>query len=40
MPNLPVGACPAFANAQGVIDIAQLITAVNNALNGCGTAGG
>jgi hypothetical protein len=34
--SLPVSACPAFETAQGTVDIAQLITAVNNALNGCG----
>jgi hypothetical protein len=33
--NLPVSACPAFENAQGMVDIAQLIKGVNNALNGC-----
>jgi phospholipase C len=31
----PVTACPAFANPQGKVDIAQLIKAVDNALNGC-----
>ena len=31
----PVGACLAFGNAQGQVDIAQIIRAVNNALNGC-----
>ena len=33
----PVDACPAFANAEGMVDIAQLIRGVNNALDGCGT---
>jgi hypothetical protein len=33
----PVDACPAFANADGMVDIAQLITGVTNALDGCGT---
>lgn len=28
--------CPAFANSQGIVDIARLIRGVNNALNGCG----
>ena len=34
--NRPPADCPAFENAQGVVDIAQLITGVNNALHGCG----
>jgi hypothetical protein len=34
--TLPVSACPAFQNAQGTVDIAQLIKGVDNALNGCG----
>jgi len=34
--NQPSTACPAFENAQGMVDIAQLIKGVNNALNGCG----
>jgi hypothetical protein len=29
-------ACPAFTNADGMVDIAQLIEGVKNALNGCG----
>jgi hypothetical protein len=33
---LPAIACPAFENAQGKVDIAQIIKGVNNALNGCG----
>jgi hypothetical protein len=33
--SLPVTACRAFENAQGTVDIAQLIKAVNAALNGC-----
>jgi hypothetical protein len=33
----PVDACPAFANAGGMVDIAQLVGGVTNALNGCGT---
>lgn len=32
----PLNACLAFANSQGVVDIAQLIKGVENALNGCG----
>jgi len=32
----PVGACPAFLTPSGGVDIAQLITAVNNELGGCG----
>ena len=32
----PDTACPAFANSQGMVDIAQLIKGVNNALGGCG----
>jgi hypothetical protein len=35
--SLPVSACPAFENADGQVDIAQLIRAVSNALNGCPT---
>ena len=31
----PVSACPAFANSQNMVDIAQLVKGVNNALNGC-----
>jgi hypothetical protein len=31
----PLDACPAFANSQGMVDIAQLIRGVNSALNGC-----
>ena len=31
----PVSDCPAFANADGMVTIATLITGVNNALNGC-----
>ncbi len=34
--TLPVSACLAFENGHGVVDIAQLIKAVDNALNGCG----
>jgi len=33
---LPPSACPTFLNAGGTVDIAQLVEAVNNALNGCG----
>jgi hypothetical protein len=33
----PVNACPAFENAQGDVDIAQLIKGVSNALNACPT---
>ncbi len=31
----PLTACPAFANAQNTVAIAQLVTGVANALNGC-----
>ena len=31
----PGTACPAFANSLGMVDIAQLIRDVYNALNGC-----
>ena len=31
----PETACPAFASSFGMVDIAQLIRGVNNALNGC-----
>jgi len=31
----PVSACEAFANSQGVVDIAQLVKGVDNALDGC-----
>jgi hypothetical protein len=33
--SLPVSACPAFENAEGTVDIAQLVQGVSNALNGC-----
>ena len=33
----PVSACPQFENADGQVDIAQLVRAVNNALIGCPT---
>jgi len=33
--TLPKSACPEFENAQGNVDIAQLIKGVNNALDGC-----
>jgi hypothetical protein len=32
----PANACAALQNAQGQVDIAQLVAAVGNALNGCG----
>jgi len=32
----PVGACPAFWSPAGLVDVAQIITAVNNELGGCG----
>jgi hypothetical protein len=32
----PIKVCPTFENAQGKVDIAQIIKGVNNALNGCG----
>ena len=35
--NQPPTACPAFENAQGKVDVAQLIKGVNNALHGCGS---
>jgi hypothetical protein len=31
----PMSACPAFENAHGTVNIAQLIQGVNNALDGC-----
>ena len=31
----PGDTCPAFLNSEGMVDIAQLIKGVNNALNGC-----
>ena len=31
----PVSACPAFANDDNEVTVAQLIKGVNNALNGC-----
>ncbi len=34
----PASACPNFQNAEGKVDIAQLIAGVNNLLNGCGGA--
>jgi outer membrane protein assembly factor BamB len=34
----PPSACAAFRNSQGLVDIAQLIQAVNNALQGCPSA--
>lgn len=33
--TLPASACPAFENAESKVDIAQLVKAVSNALNGC-----
>jgi hypothetical protein len=33
--SLPVSACPPFENPEGTVDIAQMITGVSNALNGC-----
>ena len=36
--QLTLDVCPAFANAQHSVDIAQLVTAVNNALNGCSSS--
>ena len=30
-----VGACRAFANSEGAVDIARLVKGVNNALGGC-----
>jgi hypothetical protein len=32
----PVTAWPALQNAQAMVDIAQLVTGVRNALDGCG----
>jgi hypothetical protein len=32
----PLNACLAFVNSEGMVNIAQLIKAVENALNGCG----
>jgi len=34
----PPTACPAFEDAEGKVDIAQLIKGVRNALNGCGNS--
>lgn len=34
--TLPVSACPAFENGAGMVDIAQLVKGVANALDGCG----
>lgn len=31
----PVDTCPAFLNSEAMVDTAQLINGVNNALNGC-----
>ena len=36
--NQPATACPAFENAAGTVDVAQLIKGVRNALHGCGSA--
>src|SRR5207244_774562 len=33
----PVADCRAFVNAEGQVDVAQLIQGVNSALNGCPT---
>jgi len=33
--STPVSACSVLADAQGMVDIAQLVKAVSNALNGC-----
>ena len=33
--TLPESACRAFENALSVVDVAQLVKGVNNALNGC-----
>ena len=33
--TLRMQTCPAFANAQGVVDIAPIIAGVDNALAGC-----
>lgn len=32
---VPVSACPAFQNSEGAVDVAQLVKAVNAALDGC-----
>jgi len=32
-----VSTCPAFANAEGIVDVAQLVQGVNNTLHGCGS---
>lgn len=37
--TLPTGACAAFENASGVVDIAQLVRGVANALGGCAPTG-
>jgi hypothetical protein len=33
--TLPVSTCAAFENAQGTVDVVQLIRGVHNALFGC-----
>jgi hypothetical protein len=33
--KLSVNTCPAFANSQGVVNVAQLVAGVDGALNGC-----
>jgi hypothetical protein len=33
-----IGECSAFANGDGVVDIAQLVKGVANALGGCAAA--
>jgi len=33
--SVPESACPSFRNAQGAVDVAQLVAAVGHALNGC-----
>ena len=38
--TVPASACPAFENALGAVDIAQLVQGVTNALNGCASASG
>ena len=34
--NQPPSACPNFQNAEGKVDVAQLVAGVGNLLNGCG----
>jgi hypothetical protein len=33
--ELPISACAGFAVGNGMVDVAELVRAVNDALNGC-----